>query len=288
MKITRRNFLKATGLAAACASLNLSLTACGGKKGFEIAVPNDPTNEARALMLLEANGIITLKEGVSITATKNDIAENPYNITIHEVEAAQLPNHLKSVDYAVINSNYAIAAGINPMEKALTMEGADSPYVNILVAKTGNENEPKIKALAAALSSKAVADYITDTYGGAVVYTVETPGDGYDASIDYAALSGVTVSCACSPAPHAEILEIASGILAAKDITLDIQEFDDYIVPNSVVDEGKVDTNYFQHQPYLDEFNASHGTKLSTVVGVHVEPLGIYGGKQTSLDALKK
>ena len=95
--------------------------------------------------------------------------------------------------------------------------------------------------------------------------------------------NGETVSCAATPAPHCEVLEICKDILAAKGITLDIQEYDDYIIPNNVVEDGTVDTNYFQHQPYLDDFNTEHGTHLVTVAGIHVEPMGIYGGKQDSL-----
>ena len=100
-----------------------SLSACS-PKGLTIAVPNDTTNEARALLLLEAQGIIKLKDGVGITATVADIAENPLNITFNEVEAAQFPNVLKDMDYAVINSNYAIAAGINPVKDSLAIEGS--------------------------------------------------------------------------------------------------------------------------------------------------------------------
>ena len=287
--ITRRNFLKATGLCAVAASLPVALTGCGSSKGgFKVAVPNDTTNEARALMLLQENGFLTLKEGVDITATKKDIAENPYNIEIVEVEAAQIPNVLPDVDYAVINSNYAIAAGMDPIAQALASEGAASKYVNLLCCKEGNENEPKIKALAAALSSQQVADFIDQTYGGAVVATVEAPlADGLAPDVDYAALNGATVSCACSPAPHAEILDIAADILAAQGITLEIKQFDDYIIPNNVVDDGTLDTNYFQHEPYLNDFNAQNGTHVAKVAGIHVEPMGIYGGKQTSLDALQ-
>ena len=113
--------------------------------------------------------------------------------------------------------------------------------------------------------------------------TVENPTDGYDSSIDYDALNGETVSCAATPAPHCEVLEICKDILAEKGITLDIQEYDDYIIPNNIVEDGQCDTNYFQHQPYLDDFNAEHGTHLVTVAGIHVEPMGIYGGKQDSL-----
>ena len=110
-----------------------SLTACGGSsKGITIAVPNDTTNEARALLLLEENGYIKLKDGAGITATVLDIVENPKNIEFSEVEAAQLPNLLPDVDYAVINSNYAISAGLNPTKDALALEGSSSAYANIL------------------------------------------------------------------------------------------------------------------------------------------------------------
>ena len=121
-----------------------------------------------------------------------------------------------------------------------------------------------------------------------MVSTVEKPGDGFDASVDYAALNGTTVSVAASPSPHAEILAVAKEILAEKGITLDIREFNDYVVPNNVVEDGTVDANYFQHVPYLDDFNAQNKTHIVSVAPIHVEPMGLYGGKQTSLDALKK
>ena len=297
--ITRRDFLKVTGVAAAAAAL----TACGGSSStassgtasstaastaakldkIKVAVPNDTTNEARALTLLEKNGFFKLKADAGLTATAKDIEENPLNVTVDEVEAAQVPNVLQDEDYAVINSNYAISAGLDPMTDALAMEDGTSAYVNVLVCKEGNEEEPKIKALVAALQSQQVKDFMEENYKGAVVSVVENPTDGYDSSIDYDALNGETVSCAATPAPHCEVLEICKDILAAKGITLDIQEFDDYIQPNNVVEDGQIDTNYFQHQPYLDDFNAEHGTHLVTVAGIHVEPMGIYGGKQDSL-----
>ena len=284
--ITRRDFLKVTGVAAAAAAL----TACGGSSAsgtaatkLKVAVPNDTTNEARALTLLEKNGFFKLKADAGLTATAKDIEENPLNVTVDEVEAAQVPNVLKDEDYAVINSNYAISAGLDPMTDALAMEDGTSAYVNVLVCKEGNEEEPKIKALIAALQSQQVKDFMEENYKGAVVSVVENPTDGYDSSIDYDALNGETVSCAATPAPHCEVLEVCKDILAAKGITLDIQEYDDYIIPNNVVEDGTVDTNYFQHQPYLDDFNAEHGTHLVTVAGIHVEPMGIYGGKQDSL-----
>ncbi len=260
---------------------------CGKNEGITIAVPNDTTNEARALLLLEENGYIKLREGAGITATINDIAENPYNITFKEVEAAQLPNVLKDFDYAVINSNFAIQANLNPVSDSLLIEGSSSEYGNIVAVKEGNENNDIIKALKAALESKEVKDFIAEKYDGAVVSTVDNPGDGYDATIDYAALAGKTVTVAASPTPHAEILQIAKDILAKKNITLDIKEFTDYVQPNNVVESGEIDANYFQHFPYLDDFNKENGTHLVSIGAIHVEPIALYGGKQTSLDAIK-
>jgi len=301
-KISRRSFLLGLGAVSAAAVL----TACGGSSStassaasgtassaassavakldkVKVAVPNDTTNEARALTLLEKNGFFKLKADAGLTATAKDIEENPLNVSVDEVEAAQVPNVLQDEDYAVINSNYAISAGLDPMTDALAMEDGTSAYVNILVCKDGNQEEPKIKALAAALQSQKVKDFMDENYKGAVVSVVENPTDGYDSSIDYDALNGETVSCAATPAPHCEVLEICKDILAEKGITLDIQEYDDYIIPNNIVEDGQCDTNYFQHQPYLDDFNAEHGTHLVTVAGIHVEPMGIYGGKQDSL-----
>ena len=269
----------------------IGLTGCGGadesQDPVQIAIPNDTTNEARALLLLQDNGIITLKDGAGITATIQDIAENPKNIEFKEVEAAQLPNVLQDVDYAIINSNYALPAGLNPVEDSLLIEGSSSAYGNILAVKEGNENEPKIKALVAALTSQKVADFIAETYGGAVISTVENPGDGFDPDLDYASLAGTEITVAATPSPHAEVLAVAKEILAEKDITLTIKEFTDYVQPNNVVESGEIDANYFQHVPYLDDFNAQNGTHIVSVAVIHVEPLGLYGGKQTTLDALK-
>ena len=276
--------------AAICAAA-LALTAlagCGSSKNIQIAVPNDTTNEARALLLLADNGYIKLKDGAGITATVNDIVENPLNIEFKEVEAAQLPNVLKDVDYAVINSNYAIPADLNPVEDSLLIEGSSSAYGNILAVKEGNEETGKTKALIAAVESQKVVDFINEKYDGAVVPLIDNPTDGFDSTVDYGALAGETITVAATPSPHAEILEIAKEILAEKNITLDIKEFTDYVQPNNVVDSGEVDANYFQHLPYLEDFNAQNGTHVVSVAVIHVEPMGLYGGKQTTLDALKK
>ena len=266
-------------------ALSLSFTAALADT-VTIGVPNDTTNEARALLLLQANGIIKLAMGSGIQATVRDIVENPYNVEIVEIEAAQLPVQLPDLDYAVINSNYAISADLNPVKDSLLLEGSYSAYGNILAVKEGTEESDKVKALVAALESKQVADFITETYNGSVVSTVENPTDGYDATVDYDALKGQKITVAASPTPHAEILKVAQEILAAKDVELEIVEFTDYVQPNLVVDNGEIDANYFQHLPYLEDFNAENGTKLVSVSVIHVEPMGLYGGRQTTLDAL--
>ncbi len=269
--------------------LCFSLAACGAgsaKKGVTIGIPNDPTNEARALALLESLGYITLKdlEGDDVQATVLDVVENPYNITFKEVEAAQLPSVLQDMDYAIINSNYAISAGISP----ITTEGTDVSYPNIIVVKEGNEDLPKIKALVAAINSQEVVDFIEKTYAGAVVCDLENvTADGKDAEVDYAALKGETITIAASPTPHCDILKIAKDILAKYDITLDIKEYTDYVQPNNVVEAGEVDANYFQHIPYLENFNAENGTHLVSVLKVHHEPMGIYSATNETLDAIK-
>ena len=140
--------------------------------GALIGVPNDATNEARALLVLQQEGLITLREGAGITATINDIVDNPKNLQFSEMEAAQLPLRLADLDMAVINGNYAIDAGLN-VSDALAVESADGEaaqaYVNVLAVKEGRETDPAIQALAAALCSDEVKTYIEENYNGAVV-----------------------------------------------------------------------------------------------------------------------
>jgi D-methionine transport system substrate-binding protein len=137
--------------------------------GATIAIPNDATNEGRALLLLESQGLIKLKDCTNLEATPNDIAENPKNLTFKELEAAMIPNTVEEVNLSVINCNYALQAGFNPVEDALAIEDANSPYVNIIAVKEGHENDPAIVALVAALQSETAREFITSTYNGAVV-----------------------------------------------------------------------------------------------------------------------
>ena len=142
-------------------------------EGDKIAVPNDGSNRARALLLLEQEGIIKLKEGVGMDATDLDIVENPLNLEIFQMEAAQIANVRDSVALAVINGNYALQAGLNAGTDALAVEDAESisatTYANVLVVKEGNENTVKTLALISALMSEEVKAYINETYSGAVV-----------------------------------------------------------------------------------------------------------------------
>jgi D-methionine transport system substrate-binding protein len=136
--------------------------------GASIAIPNDPSNGGRALLLLQAEGLITLRAGAGLTATPRDITGNPKNFRFQELEAAQLPRSLQDVDAATINGNYALEVGLNPIRDSLIIEGADSPYVNIVVVLKGKENDPNIIALKKALLSKKVKDYIISHYDGGV------------------------------------------------------------------------------------------------------------------------
>ena len=269
-------------LAAGC--LALSLAACGGSDGYKIGIPADATNGARALLLLQDQGIITLKEGVGLNATERDIAENPYNVTIVPMEAAALPSSLPDLDFAVINGNYAAGAGID--DTVLVSEDSQSvaaqAYGNVLCVKEGHENDPAVQALAAVLMSQDVQDWIAANYDGVVM-----PMGAEELEIPTIA-EPVTLKVGASPSPHAEILNYAATILAQYNVTLEVKEFDDYVMPNTAVEDGSLDANYFQHQPYLDDFNAQQGTHIVTVAVPHYEPMGIYPGKTADLSVFSK
>ena len=142
--------------------------------GDTIAVPNDTTNEARALLLLQDNGLLKLKDGAGLTATVNDIVDNPYDIKFVELEAAQVARVVNEVAFVVLNGNYALEAGYSVGQDSIAYEASDSvaakTYVNIIAVSEGNENEPKIEALVKVLRSEAIQKFIEETYDGAVVF----------------------------------------------------------------------------------------------------------------------
>ena len=139
------------------------------KEGARVAIPNDPSNGARALLLLEKNGLIKLKDSDNLLATARDISENPKKLKFTELEAATLARVLDDVDLALINTNYAIEAGLNPLEDALIIEGSESPYANLVAVKAGNEKDPRVEKLIKALNSEDVKKFIEEEYKGAVV-----------------------------------------------------------------------------------------------------------------------
>ncbi len=137
--------------------------------GAKIAIPNDPSNGSRALLLLQKAGLLKLKDGGNAASTKADIIDNPKHIELVELEAAQLPRSLEDVSAAIINTNYALEAKLNPVKDSLIIEASDSPYVNILVVRKGDETNPNIQKLVKALQSPEVKKFINDKYNGAVV-----------------------------------------------------------------------------------------------------------------------
>ena len=275
---------------AALLAALLILSSVAALADVTIGVPDDTTNEARALQLLADNGIIELAEGAGELATKADVIAD--GIEIVEIQADQIVNQLADLDYAVINGNYvldAINAGFE-INTALLLESEDAylPRANVIAVKGSNVDADLTKALVAAVRSQQVADYITETYAGAVISVVENPTDGYDPDVNYDALAGQTIIIAATPTPHAQILEVVKEILAAKDIALDIEVFTGYTEENPAVDAGDAYANYFQHQPYLDSYVAETGGDVVSVTTVHTEPMGLYGGKQADLAALGK
>lgn len=137
--------------------------------GATVALPNDPSNDSRALLLLAKNGLITLKDPANSLATLKDITANPKHLQFKELEAAMLPRTLDEVDLALINTNYALAAGLNPTKDALLIESKDSPYVNYLVGRPDNQNDPRVQKLAQALTSPEIKAFIEQKYQGAVL-----------------------------------------------------------------------------------------------------------------------
>ena len=137
--------------------------------GAKVAIPNDPTNGGRALKVLETAGLIKLKDGVGVLATVADVVSNPKNLKFVEIEAAQLPRSLDDVALAVINSNFALGANLNPVKDAIAIEAKDSPYANIVAVRAGDENRPEIAKLKAALTTPDVKKFLEEKYQGAVV-----------------------------------------------------------------------------------------------------------------------
>jgi D-methionine transport system substrate-binding protein len=283
--------MKLNKLFAGLLAALLLLSSVAALADVTIGVPDDTTNEARALQLLADNGIIELAEGAGETATKADVIAD--GIEIVEVQADLLVNQLPDLDYAVINSNFvldALDAGFE-IDTALLTEVGEVylPRANIIAVNGDNVDADLTKALVAAATSQQVKDFIEATYAGAVLSVVDEPTDGYDPDVDYDALAGQTLVIEATPTPHSEILNsVVVGILAEKDITLQVVDVSNYTQENPDVDAGTAYANYFQHQPYLDDQVAQEGYNVVSVGTVHTEPMGLYGSQQKDLSALGK
>lgn len=218
---------------------------------------------------------------------------NPHGYEIVAIEASQLPLTLPDVDAAVINGNYALEAKLNETNPAIEIEAfnweTSIKRTNYLAVKGGNEESDKTKALVAAITSEEVEKYINDTYQGAVIASF-IGADGKDiasAEIPEAGDDNV-IKVGATLVPHAEILKnVVADILALKGWKLEVIEFNDYVLPNTTLNEGEIDANYFQTLGYLKNQNEEGGLDLVAAVGVHIEPMGLYSKKINSLSELK-
>ncbi len=219
-------------------------------------------------------------------------AVNPHGYKIVPVEAANLPLNLPDLDAAVINGNYALEAKLNETHPAIAVESFDAESsvrrTNYIAVKEGNEDSLKTKALVGAIVSDEVKKYIENTYKGAVIPSFVDP-EGNKAAGNEIPEAGddKVIRVGATLVPHAEILnDIVKDVLAAKGWTLEVVEFSDYVQPNTALEEGELDANYFQTLGYLKNQNEERGMHLTAVVGVHIEPMGVYSKSAKALSDL--
>ena len=218
---------------------------------------------------------------------------NPHGYVITPVEAANLPLNLPDLDLAVINGNFALEAKLNETCPAIAIESFDEETsirrTNYLAVKEGNENSDKIKALVAAITSEDVKAYIEGTYKGAVITSfIDAEGKPVaGGEIPDAAGDDTRITVGATLVPHAEILNnVIADVLKAHGWELKVVEFNDYVLPNTSLEEGELDANYFQTLGYLNGQNEERGLHLVASVGVHIEPMGVYSQKFASLQEI--
>ncbi len=219
-------------------------------------------------------------------------AVNPHGYKIVPVEAANLPLNLPDLDAAVINGNYALEAKLNETHPAIAVESFDAESsvrrTNYIAVKEGNEDSLKTKALVGAIVSDEVTKYIENTYKGAVIPSFVDPQGNKAAGNEIPeAGDDKVIRVGATLVPHAEILNnIVKDVLARKGWTLEVVEFSDYVQPNTALEEGELDANYFQTLGYLKNQNEERGMHLTAVVGVHIEPMGVYSKSAKALSDL--
>lgn len=218
---------------------------------------------------------------------------NPHGYQITQLEAAQLPLSLVDLDAAVINGNYALEAKLNETNPSIAIEEFDAETsvrrTNYVAIREGDEDSDKIKALVAAITSKDVASYIENTYRGAVIASfIDENGNPVESSeIPNASGDDTTITIGATAVPHAEILlDVLADTLMSHGWTLDVVEYTDYVQPNTALEAGDLDANYFQTLGYLNTENADRGLHLKAAVGVHIEPMGVYSEEFKALSEL--
>ena len=217
---------------------------------------------------------------------------NPHGYKITPIEAANLPLNLPDLDAAVINGNYALEAKLNETHPAIAVESFDAESsvrrTNYVAVKAGNEDSDKTKALVGAIVSDDVTKYIEDNYKGAVIPSfVDAEGNKATGNEIPEAGEDNVIRVGATLVPHAEILnDIVKDVLAKKGWVLEVVEFSDYVLPNTSLEEGELDANYFQTLGYLNNQNEERGLHLVAVVGVHIEPMGVYSQSAKALTDL--
>ena len=275
---------KIVSVILAAVLLAFCLSACGGKSAqTTILIPDDDSNQTRALLLLAQEGLIVLPEGASVEngVSVLDIVDAK-GFNIQAAQADSLPSLLENADkgtVAVINYNYALGAGFRTTD-ALAIEDASGDaaltYANIIAVRRGDETRPEILALVSALQSGAVDEYNAQTGAGIVAIPAGAEPQVYSGE-------KVTLKVGASSTPHAELLELVKPALAEQGIELEIVIYDDYVLPNTALQDGTLDANYFQHTPYLNSFNEKNGTDLVSAGLIHYEPFGIYSKTVSSI-----
>lgn len=280
----------ASGSAKASSAKSDKITSLSDvQDGASIGVPNDSDNLDRALRLLVSKGLLEdpgTDEYVTETTFNGNDELNPRKFEIVPVEAAQVARSIEDYDLAVVNGNYALEAGLPDSHPALEIEEFDTESslarTNYIVVEQGNEESEKTKALDAAITSDAVNKYIEDTYKGAVISSfIDKDGKKIEAA-EVEAPSGddTTIRVGATSVPHAEILNNAvAPILEEAGWKLEVTEFTDYVTPNTALEEGSLDANYYQTLAYMKDQNESNGLHLAAAAGVHIEPMGIYTAK---------
>lgn len=305
MKKTVKRILSAALAAVLTLGLALSLSACGDSSAsaepVKIGVPDDATNQSRAIKLLETAGLIEVDPAAGYTPEMKDITKYLYNIEIVPTTANTLPSTLDDFGASTINGTYAIPAGLVPSKDALIIEKQDengeNPYVNVIVARTADADNETYKTIVAAFQSQTVAEYILEKYDEAYYpsfdydtdYTVDenfvSDIDNYTS--DPADKTTVTVGvCGASNDHWKAVQKVLDEENAG--IYIELVSFDAYTLPNEALNSGEIDLNSFQHIAYLDSEIETQGYDLTPIGNTLIAPLSLYSTKVDSLDALKE